>query len=494
MIKGDAGWREVDWAEALEHVASELKRIASTDGPSRIGALASPHSTLEELYLLRQADARPRLATTSTRGCGRPISAADAIPAPWLGMSVARVHRARSRAGDRLVPAQGPAAARAAAAAGDEARRAAVDRPRDRRRPADAGREQDHRAAVGLAGGARGDRRGRRRRRSPDAVERGCRAASRAASRRGRRRRSCSAPPSRVIRSTRALLASARALADATGATLGFLTEAANTVGAHLVEALPDRRRPERGRRCSTIRGARTCCSASSPTLDVRESAGRARGARARRARRRADVVSQRRRPARDRHAADRAVHRDVRHVRQHGGSRAELQRLRQAARRDASGVEGAARARQPARSRRASTTSRPKACAPRSPAARPTCRRVACRTRSRTSRAAARTLPPVDGALERIADVPIYFTDPLVRRSAPLQETRDARAAARARSNGRTLAALGLASGDTARIAMGDGDVRARRARSTSASPTAASRSRRRIRRPPRCRRCSAP
>jgi len=29
---------------------------------------------------------------------------------------------------------------------------------------------------------------------------------------------------------------------------------------------------------------------------------------------------------------------------------------------------------------------------------------------------------------IQRIADVPIYFTDPLVRRSAPLQKTRDAR------------------------------------------------------------------
>ncbi len=35
------------------------------------------------------------------------------------------------------------------------------------------------------------------------------------------------------------LLASARSLADATGATLGFLTEAANTVGSHLVDAFP---------------------------------------------------------------------------------------------------------------------------------------------------------------------------------------------------------------------------------------------------------------
>jgi NADH-quinone oxidoreductase subunit G len=48
---------------------------------------------------------------------------------------------------------------------------------------------------------------------------------------------------------------------------------------------------------------------------------------------------------------------------------------------------------------------------------------------------------------IQRIADVPAYFADPLVRRSPPLQETRQARLPA-ARMNARTLEKLGLRAG----------------------------------------------
>ena len=54
-------------------------------------------------------------------------------------------------------------------------------------------------------------------------------------------------------------------------------------------------------------------------------------------------------------------------------------------------------------------------------------------------------------GALERLADVPIYAADPLVRRAVSLQQTKDARSA-RARASGATIARLGLAAGDTVR------------------------------------------
>jgi NADH-quinone oxidoreductase subunit G len=48
---------------------------------------------------------------------------------------------------------------------------------------------------------------------------------------------------------------------------------------------------------------------------------------------------------------------------------------------------------------------------------------------------------------IQRIADVPIYFTDPLARRSPPLQKTKDARPP-RAWMNSRLLAKLGVAAG----------------------------------------------
>jgi len=56
----------------------------------------------------------------------------------------------------------------------------------------------------------------------------------------------------------------------------------------------------------------------------------------------------------------------------------------------------------------------------------------------------------------ERIADVPLYFTDAVVRRAESLQQTTDSRPP-KASANGRTLAGFGLAPGDKARVKQGD-------------------------------------
>jgi len=64
-----------------------------------------------------------------------------------------------------------------------------------------------------------------------------------------------------------------------------------------------------------------------------------------------------------------------------------------------------------------------------------------------------------ISSGIQRIADVPIYFADPLARRSAPLQQTRDARAP-RAWMNRNMFAQLGLASGDKVRISQGQGEA----------------------------------
>jgi NADH-quinone oxidoreductase subunit G len=60
---------------------------------------------------------------------------------------------------------------------------------------------------------------------------------------------------------------------------------------------------------------------------------------------------------------------------------------------------------------------------------------------------------------LQRVADVPIYFADPLVRRSEPLQKTADAKPP-RARMNAKVLAELGLAQGDRVRVRQGAGEA----------------------------------
>lgn len=51
MLKQGGEWKTVDWQTALEYVANGLKQIKAEHGASSIGTLASPHSTLEELYL-----------------------------------------------------------------------------------------------------------------------------------------------------------------------------------------------------------------------------------------------------------------------------------------------------------------------------------------------------------------------------------------------------------------------------------------------------------
>nr|WP_315494568.1 NADH-quinone oxidoreductase subunit NuoG [uncultured Rhodoferax sp.] len=51
MLKQGGEWKTVDWQTALEYVANGLKQIKTNHGAASIGALVSPHSTLEELQL-----------------------------------------------------------------------------------------------------------------------------------------------------------------------------------------------------------------------------------------------------------------------------------------------------------------------------------------------------------------------------------------------------------------------------------------------------------
>jgi len=82
----------VNWQQALEYVANGLRQIGES-GAEHIGALATPHSTLEELYLLQKlvrglgsdnVDFRLRQSDFSTDG--------KQAGAPWLGMPVAEIN------------------------------------------------------------------------------------------------------------------------------------------------------------------------------------------------------------------------------------------------------------------------------------------------------------------------------------------------------------------------------------------------------------------
>jgi NADH-quinone oxidoreductase subunit G len=90
MIKQGGAWKQVDWTTALEYIANGLKSIKADHGPAAIGALASPHSTVEELHLLAQlvrglgSDNIDHRLRHSDFG-----NAAPAGQARWLGRSIA---------------------------------------------------------------------------------------------------------------------------------------------------------------------------------------------------------------------------------------------------------------------------------------------------------------------------------------------------------------------------------------------------------------------
>jgi NADH-quinone oxidoreductase subunit G len=51
MLKQGGQWQTVDWQTALEYVANGLRQIKTDHGAAAIGAVVSPHSTVEELAL-----------------------------------------------------------------------------------------------------------------------------------------------------------------------------------------------------------------------------------------------------------------------------------------------------------------------------------------------------------------------------------------------------------------------------------------------------------
>ncbi len=92
MVKQDGKWVAVDWQAALEYVANGLKQIREQHGADSIGALATPHQTLEELYLLQKLTRGLGSANVDTRLRQADFSADAAMSgAPWLGMAVADV-------------------------------------------------------------------------------------------------------------------------------------------------------------------------------------------------------------------------------------------------------------------------------------------------------------------------------------------------------------------------------------------------------------------
>ncbi|MEJ8674557.1 NADH-quinone oxidoreductase subunit NuoG [Chromobacterium amazonense] len=70
---------------------------------------------------------------------------------------------------------------------------------------------------------------------------------------------------------------------------------------------------------------------------------------------------------------------------------------------------------------------------------------------------------PAVASGIVRVGEVPMYQADAISRRAKPLQETNEAKDAAVARAHGSLLAKLGIAAGSTALLKQGSGEARVR-------------------------------
>ncbi len=94
MLKQGGQWVEVDWQTALEYIANGVQCITKENGAGALGALVSPHSTVEELYLagaLMRGLGSPNLDYRLRHGDLRKSQGVR-----WLGRSVASLSQLQS--------------------------------------------------------------------------------------------------------------------------------------------------------------------------------------------------------------------------------------------------------------------------------------------------------------------------------------------------------------------------------------------------------------
>ena len=244
MIKQGGVWKEVDWQTALEYVANGLRNIKAEHGAQAIGLLASPHSTVEELAL----------AGALVRGIGSSnidsrLRAADfgnAAPegdARWLGLNIAALGDLQRVlvVGSNLRKDHPLFAARIRQAVRKGAQVSALNEseqdwalPVANTLVADASNWSL--ALAGIAA-AVAESRGVQ---APVAAQADDVARAIAASLLGGEKKAVLLGNAAAHHAqASSLLALAQWIASQTGASFGYLTEAANTVGAQLVRALP---------------------------------------------------------------------------------------------------------------------------------------------------------------------------------------------------------------------------------------------------------------
>ena len=450
MVKRAGAWVEVDWPEALDIAAQGLREAIGRHGPEALGVLLAPHLTLEELHLGARLARGLGSENVDHRIRQRDFRATDA-GIPWLGLPVAELERLEAilvvgsapRQEQPLVAARLRRAARAGVAV------SFLDVTRDDPLLPLAARStvkpSELAASLAAIAGVSGAR-------APNDGERAI-----AASLSGKRSAIVLGHYAQQHPDYAALLAAARALAGATGATLGAFPDGANAVGAHLVGALPGqggldaRAMMEEPRRAYVMLGIEL---------------GPEMGVQAMRSLAAADfgvVLTAFRGPSAE-HASvmlpvapyaesagifvnlEGRVQSFTAAVRPQGEAREGWRVLRMLG--SLLGLEGF----------EAETIEEVRASI-----GAPGGDLQAWATSRLGAFGGSGVLVPARAmgeGLERIAEFPIYGSDPIVRRAPSLQKTADGRRARTARMNPATLAALGVTHGQRVRLVQGGGEA----------------------------------
>ncbi|MGH8315141.1 MAG: molybdopterin-dependent oxidoreductase, partial [Steroidobacterales bacterium] len=97
MVREGGKWLAVDWERALAVAAEGLKSTVSRHGPAALGVLASPSATLEELHLVARVARGLGTANVDHRLRRRDFRDQAADPAvPGLGVALAEIERLQS--------------------------------------------------------------------------------------------------------------------------------------------------------------------------------------------------------------------------------------------------------------------------------------------------------------------------------------------------------------------------------------------------------------
>ena len=89
MIRTSGTWRETDWSTALNVAVDGMQKVIAAHGPQSIGALASPTATIEEFYLLQKLVRALGSGNVDHRLRQRDFSDdAEAPLFPYLGLAI----------------------------------------------------------------------------------------------------------------------------------------------------------------------------------------------------------------------------------------------------------------------------------------------------------------------------------------------------------------------------------------------------------------------